>query len=222
MDRYAKLAALVIERIRIQDDLHLKDLALNVAANAVVITDNDAHIQWANQAFSKLTGYSLSEALGRRPKELVKSGKQSQSYYEQLWQTILAGKVWRGELINRHKDGTLYHEEMTITPVLNELGAIMHFVAVKQDITERKLAETKNQRLTQLYAALSLCNEAIVRCNSDEELFPQICRVAVQFGRNEDGLDRLGERSEPASQLCCRLWRRHGIPGRHPDFYGCR
>jgi len=182
MDRYAKLAALVIERIRIQDDLHLKDLALNVAANAVVITDNDANIQWANQAFSKLTGYSLSEALGRRPKELVKSGKQSQSYYEQLWQTILAGKVWRGELINRHKDGTLYHEEMTITPVLNELGAIMHFVAVKQDITERKLAEAKNQRLTQLYAALSLCNEAIVRCNSDEELFPQICRVAVQFG----------------------------------------
>ncbi|MDO9011659.1 MAG: CHASE domain-containing protein [Gallionella sp.] len=120
MDRYANLAALVIERIRIQDDLRLKDLALNVTANAVVITDNDAHIQWANQAFSKLIGYSLSEAIGHRPKELVKSGKQSQSYYEQLWQTIITGKVWRGEMINRHKDGTLYDEEMTITPVLCE------------------------------------------------------------------------------------------------------
>jgi diguanylate cyclase (GGDEF)-like protein/PAS domain S-box-containing protein len=182
IDRYAKLAALVIERIRIQDDLRLKDLALNVTANAIVITDKDAHIEWANQAFCTLTGYSLSEAIGRRPKELVKSGKQSGPYYKQLWQTILAGKVWRGELVNRQKDGTLYHEEMTITPVLNEQGEITHFVAVKQDITERKANEAKMQRISNLYAALSQCNEAIVRCTCEEELFPEICRSAVQFG----------------------------------------
>lgn len=182
MDRYAKLAALVIERIRIQDDLRLKDLALNATANAVLITDKEAHIEWANQAFCKLTGYSLSEAIGQRPKDLIKSDSQSESYYQQLWQTILAGKEWRGELINRHKDGTLYHEEMTITPVVNVQGEITHFVAVKQDITERKANEAKVQRVSNLYAALSQCNEAIVRCTNENELFPKICQSAVQFG----------------------------------------
>jgi diguanylate cyclase (GGDEF)-like protein/PAS domain S-box-containing protein len=182
MERYAKLAALVIERIRIQDDLRLKDLALNAAANAVVITDNNARIKWANQAFSTLTGYSVSEAIGQRMKDLLKSGMQSHPYYEQLWQAIISGQVWRGELVNRHKDGTLYHEEMTITPVLNGLGEITHYVAVKQDITQRKANETKVQRITNLYAALSQCNEAIVRCASEDELFPQICRIAVESG----------------------------------------
>lgn len=141
IERYADLTALIIERIRIHDDLRLKDLALNAAANAIVITEKDSRIRWVNQAFSKLTGYELSEALGHFPKELVKSGKQSQSYYEQLWQTILSGKVWHGELINRRKDDSLYHEEMTITPVKNGQGGITHFVAVKQDVTERKQAE---------------------------------------------------------------------------------
>ena len=182
MERYAKLAALVIERIRIQDDLRLKDLALNATANAVLITDKEAYIEWANQAFCKLTGFSQSEAIGRRPKDLIKSGSQSESYYRQLWQTILAGKEWRGELINRHKDGTLYHEEMTITPVINEQGEITHFVAVKQDITERKLNEARIQRISNLYAALSQCNEAIVRCTSEDQLYAEICRSAVQFG----------------------------------------
>lgn len=182
MERYAELAALVIERIRIQDDLHLKDLALNVTANAVVITNKDDRIEWVNQAFSDLTGYSVSEAIGHHTKELVKSGRHSQAYYGELWKTILTGKVWRGELINRRKDGTLYHEEMTISPVVNGQGEITHFVSVKQDVTARKMVEEKNQRLTRLYAALSQCNEAIVRCTSEEELFPQICHDAVQFG----------------------------------------
>lgn len=183
MDRYTKLAALVIERVRIQDDLRLKDLALNATANAVVVTDKNARIEWANHAFCKLTGYSMSEVMGNPLKGFVKSGRQSPSYYAQIWQTILAGRVWQGELINRRKDGTLYNQEMTITPVLNGQGEITHFVSVRQDITERKLAEEKNQRLTQLYAALSQCNEAIVRCTREEELFPEICRSAVLYGR---------------------------------------
>jgi len=144
----------VIERIRIQDDLRLKDLALNAAANAVVITGKDAQIKWANRAFSKLSGYSLSEAIGHFPKKLVKSGMQGQGYYEALWQTILSGEVWHGELVNRRKDGSLYHEEMTITPVPDAQGEITHFIAVKQDITERKQAEEllreSEQRFRQL------------------------------------------------------------------------
>lgn len=141
IERHADFAALVIERIRTQDDLRLKDLALNAAANAIVITDRNAQIRWVNQAFGKLTGYDPSEAISHFPNELLKSDKQDQSYYEQLWSTILSGEVWRGELINRRKDNSLYHENMTITPMKNREGEITHFVAVKQDITERKKAE---------------------------------------------------------------------------------
>jgi len=137
LERYADLAAQVIWRVRIRDDLCLKNLALNAAANAIVITDKNSRIEWVNQAFSKLAGYSAAEALGHYPRELLKSGEHGQAYYEELWQTILSGGVWHGEIINRRKDGSLYHEEMTITPVANEQGEITHFVAVKQDVTDR-------------------------------------------------------------------------------------
>ncbi|MGZ4969321.1 MAG: PAS domain S-box protein [Methylobacter sp.] len=121
--------------------LQLKDSALNAAANGIVITDANGRIEWANQAFSRITGFNLSDVNGLNPSQLVKSGKQDDAYYQSMWETILAKKIWHGELINRRKDGTLYNEEMTITPLTNEQGEIMHFVAVKQDITQRKQAE---------------------------------------------------------------------------------
>ena len=122
--------------------MKLQSAALNASANAIVITNAEAVIEWANPAFVKLTGYDLSEAIGRRPKELVTSGKHDQSFYEQLWNTILTGKSWHGELINRRKDGSYYDEEMTITPLMDDHGSITHFLAVKQEITARKLAES--------------------------------------------------------------------------------
>jgi diguanylate cyclase (GGDEF)-like protein/PAS domain S-box-containing protein len=121
--------------------LQLKDSALNAAANGIVITNIEGKIEWANQAFSQLTGFNVEEVYSHNPKELVKSGKQSPEYYQNLWETILSNQVWQGELINRRKDGTLYDEEMTITPLTDKTGAITHFVAVKQDITQRKKIE---------------------------------------------------------------------------------
>ena len=121
--------------------LKLHDSALNVAASAIVITDREARITWANQAFTKLTGYGLDEVIGRHCGELVKSGHQDRQFYEEMWQAILFGQVWHGELINRRKDGTLYHDEMTITPVLGKDGEITHFVAMKHDISARKISE---------------------------------------------------------------------------------
>lgn len=122
-------------------ELKVKDHALNAAANGIVITDALGKIEWANQAFSQLTGYSVSEAVGHQLGQLVKSGKHSVPFYQHLWATILANNVWRGEIINRRKNGALYDEEMTISPMANELGEISHFVAVKQDISERKKLE---------------------------------------------------------------------------------
>ncbi len=128
----------ITERKQVEKQLQLQGVALNTAANAVLITDSLGNIVWANPAFESLTGYSMDEAIGRNPRDLIKSGTQDGDYYREMWSTINSGKVWRGEIVNRRKNGSLYTEEMTIAPVRDSVGSITHFVAVKQDITDRK------------------------------------------------------------------------------------
>jgi PAS domain S-box-containing protein len=120
--------------------LRLQGAALATAANSIVITDPKGSILWSNPAFTTLTGYSATEAAGQTPR-LLKSGQHDAAFYRELWGTILSGQVWRGESINRRKDGSLYHGEQTITPVRNEAGAITHFIGVMNDVTARKRAE---------------------------------------------------------------------------------
>ncbi len=132
----------ITEQKEAEEKLHLQSAMLQASANAVVITNREGVIQWANPAFTMLTGYEdMDEVFGKNPRDLVKSGKQDKRFYKNLWDTILSGKVWHGELVNRRKDGTQYNEEMTITPVSNKDGEIEHFIAVKQDISNRKQAE---------------------------------------------------------------------------------
>jgi diguanylate cyclase (GGDEF)-like protein/PAS domain S-box-containing protein len=122
--------------------LNLQSAALEAAANAIVITDSSGTIMWVNHAFTTMTGYSKEESLGMNTR-LLKSGEQPNAYYSNLWSTILSGQVWQGQLVNRRKDGTTYTEEMTITPVTLDPGSATcaHFVAIKQDITERVRAQ---------------------------------------------------------------------------------
>jgi len=134
------VAADIAERQAVQT-LALLSNAMQAAANAVIITDRTGTIIWANKAFTRLTGYSFEEAVGRNPR-LLKSGKHDEAFYQSLWTTITAGRVWHGEMINRRKDDTLYTGEMTISPVRNERGEIAHFIAIQQDVTARKRAET--------------------------------------------------------------------------------
>ena len=110
-------------------------------ALAIIITDIKGIIQWANSAFTRLTGYPANEAIGKTPGVLVKSGKQDKDFYKRFWDTLLNKEVWTGELINRRKDGSLYYEEQTITPVLDSKGNISSFISIKIDITERKRIE---------------------------------------------------------------------------------
>ncbi len=121
------------EQLRVLQD------ALEATANAVVITDLSGTIQWVNAAFSVITGYAPEEAVGRSTR-LLRSGLMKPPFYEELWSTILSGQVWRGEIVNRRRDGTLYVEEQSITPVKRD-GSITHFVAIKQDISERRRTE---------------------------------------------------------------------------------
>ncbi|HUE89352.1 MAG TPA: PAS domain S-box protein [Vicinamibacterales bacterium] len=164
----------ITERTRAQEELRLQGAALNASANAIVITDREGLIHWSNPAFSELTGYTAAEATGRNPRDLVKSDQHDQAFYKNLWDTIQSGQVWRGEMTNRRKDGSLYTEEQTITPVRDEQRELTHFIAVKQDTTERnRVAEEARQRvlLSELGAAIGVSlaeadslGEALQRC----------------------------------------------------------
>ena len=142
-------------RKRADAQLKLQSAALEAAANAIVITDYEGTIVWVNRAFTTMTGYSKEEVLGKNLR-LLKSGEQPESYYAKLWSTISSGKVWKGEIVNRRKDGTAYTEEMTITPVTRDVGnpANRYFIAIKQDITERKRSEEMLQNSENKYRVL--------------------------------------------------------------------
>jgi diguanylate cyclase (GGDEF)-like protein/PAS domain S-box-containing protein len=130
----------ITPKIQTEQLLQLQSFALEATANAIVITDKKGNIQWVNPAFTHLTGYTLEEVSGRNPR-LLKSHHTSPYLFDQLWQTIQDGKVWHGELINRRKDGSEYIEEQTITPLIDQKGEISHFIAIKQDITQRRTSE---------------------------------------------------------------------------------
>ncbi len=147
----------ITERILAEEKIRLHSAALNSSANAIIITDREGKIEWVNPAFSALTGFSFEESFGKNPRDLVKSNQHDPAFYKSMWNTILVGESWRSEIINRKKDGSLYTEEISITPVKSELGAITHFVAIKQDITERKQREREiikqNKEIQILYEA---------------------------------------------------------------------
>jgi nitrogen fixation negative regulator NifL len=130
------------ERQRADAAARVRSAALAAAANGIVITDATGRIEWVNPEFTRMTGYTLDEVRGQTPR-VLKSGRHDAAFYKALWSTILDGRVWRGEITNRRKDGTLYQEEASITPVrTGDAGSpITHFIAVKQDISERKRAE---------------------------------------------------------------------------------
>ena len=130
----------ITESKRAQDLLRLQTTALEAAANAIIITDREGRILWVNPAFTEFTGYEAGEAIGQNPR-LLNSGQHDEVFYQGMLNTVHSGKVWHGELTNRRKDGSHYLEEMTITPVKDESGNITHFIAVKQDITQRKALE---------------------------------------------------------------------------------
>jgi len=128
----------ITARRRAEAEMRLQSTALNAAANAIVITDSQGAIEWVNPAFTETSGYTAEEAIGRNPRDLLKSGLHDQVFYRKLWNTILAGNVWQGEMTNRHKDGHLIPEELTITPLKDDRGRIGHFIAIKRDLTEVK------------------------------------------------------------------------------------
>jgi diguanylate cyclase (GGDEF)-like protein/PAS domain S-box-containing protein len=114
--------------------------AVEYSPVSIVITDTRGEIQYVNPMFERITGYTSAEATGQNPR-ILSTGETSTEEYRELWDTLLSGKTWQGEFHNRRKDGTLFWEQASISPVFDERGTLTHFVAVKEDITERKHAE---------------------------------------------------------------------------------
>ncbi|WP_372905505.1 PAS domain S-box protein [Rhodohalobacter sp.] len=119
--------------------------ALEQTPASIVITDVNGEIVYVNKFFTELTGYTFEEALGKNPR-ILKSGYQSDEFYRKLWKTIISGKIWKGELLNKKKDGTLYWEKATIKPITDKDGKITNYLAVKQDVTEEKKRTSKARR----------------------------------------------------------------------------
>lgn len=144
----------ITELVESEQQMQLQSAALKAAANAIVITALDGSIEWINPAFTRLTGYTETESVGSKLGALLRSGMQDAAFYESLWNSILVGQVWQGELVNRRKDGSHYIENQAITPVLDAAGAVTHFVAVKQDISARKQNEREMEAVIVVSAAL--------------------------------------------------------------------
>ena len=128
------------ERARAEEALRRLATAVEATDESIVITDVGASIVYANAAFERVTGYAREEALGQNPR-ILQSGRQSAAFYAAMWADLTEGRTWRGRLVNRRRDGSLYVEDATITPVRDADGAVSHYVAVKRDITGRIEAE---------------------------------------------------------------------------------
>jgi len=130
----------ISERHKAEQEIHKLLQAVEQSPVSIVITDREGLIEYVNPRFTKVTGYTSDEALGQNPR-MLQSGETPRETYEQLWQTLLAGKEWRGVVRNKRKNGELFWEEASISPILDEKGEATHYLAVKEDITERKQIE---------------------------------------------------------------------------------
>jgi PAS domain S-box-containing protein len=138
----------VTDRKRAGEKLRIFSRAVEQSPASIVITDTQGNIAYINSKFTEVTGYHLDEVLQQNPR-ILKSGEMSSDYYKELWQTIISGKEWYGEFHNKKKNGELYWELASISPVFDTSGVITHFLAVKEDITERKHAEEEIRKLNQ-------------------------------------------------------------------------
>lgn len=143
----------ITDRKQAEETLRLQAAALDAAANGIIITDRKGVVQWVNHAFTRLTGFDANEVIGRTPR-ILRSGQHEPEFYRELWNTILSGQVWQGQVVNRRKDGTLYTEELTITPVTGG-DEVTHFVGINHDVTRRIRTEQALRDSEQLFHSLA-------------------------------------------------------------------
>ncbi len=211
----------VSERAKAEEALRRLAAAVDQAAEAVVVTDSEGTIQYVNPAFEQITGYTHAEALGQNPR-ILKSGKQDDTFYRALWATILDRRVWSGRLINRRKDGSLFEEEATISPVVDEAGVIVNYVAVGRDVTAEQALRQQLTHAQKLEAVGRLAGG--IAHDFNNVLQAVLSQIAV-LGLRLRGVPGVGKPIEELDQLVRRgaaltrqllLFSRRETPAREP------
>jgi sigma-B regulation protein RsbU (phosphoserine phosphatase) len=192
-ERYSitQLEKIIQEMQQNAERLHLNNAAFEAAASGIVITNREGVIIWINPAFTRMTGYTSEEAIGQTT-HILSSGKESSATFKVMWKTILAGDVWRGDILNRRKDGTLYTEEQVITPVRNLQGEVTHFIAIKQDVSLQKQTqedlEMRNRELTEMITIISSITSSLDLdpvlqniVDAVKRILPQTCGATLQM-----------------------------------------
>jgi len=156
----------ITERKKSEESLRNLRAAVEQSANTVAITDIRGNIEYVNPAFEKATGYTAAEAVGKTHR-MLKSGEQDAEFYRHLWTTIRSGKIWQGEFHNRRKDGSLYWETATISPVQNDKGETVRYLAIKEDITEQKQAQDEILRINRQLAEATARAEKATTAKSE-------------------------------------------------------
>ncbi|WP_313756178.1 diguanylate cyclase [Tissierella sp.] len=166
-----------IDFLRDEEKLRLI-AAIDQAAVSIIMTDIDGNIQYCNPAFEQTTGYSFEEVIGQNPR-ILKSGLISDEVFKDMWETIIGGQNWKGDLINKKKDGTIYYEEARITPIIDNEGKIVNFLGVKQDVSRRKYLEEKLKQTSIRDPLTNLYNRGYI--------FERLSQCLEIFKRNGEG-----------------------------------
>ncbi len=162
LERGAHLASLAIERAQTEAWLNKLSQAVEQSPNTIVITDLAANVEYVNAAFVTETGYSAAEVIGRNQR-MLQSGKTPRSTYDAMWAQLTAGEMWRGELINRRRDGEEYTEYVLISPVRGEDGKVSNYLSIKENITAKKAAEARISQLAHFDTLTGLPNQSLLK-----------------------------------------------------------
>ncbi|MBI9070711.1 MAG: PAS domain S-box protein [Melioribacteraceae bacterium] len=172
------------ENLIYNEQLRKFSSALDQSDNIIIITDLNAHIEYANKKFETVTGYAIEDVLGKNPR-FLRAENADRNIIKELWQKLGEGKTWSGEFKNVKKDGTIFWEYATISPIRNISGDITSYIAIKEDITEKK---QKEERLSQLNRLLELkvkCNLALLLSGNEEQLCEEHCNIFLETGAYE-------------------------------------
>ncbi len=186
----------ITERKRLDTELRRLAAGIEQAAESIVVTDIDGTIQYVNPAFSRLTGYSREEAVGQNPR-ILKGGTHPPEHYQELWAKLTQGEVWHGHLINRRKDGSLFEEDATISPVRDEAGRTVQYVAVKRDVTQEVALQAQLLQAQKMEAVGSLAggiahdfNNLLQSMLSHTQLLLRLCDSPQRVAALSKGLEQ--------------------------------
>tara|TARA_R110002050_G_scaffold97893_3_gene203433 strand:+ start:14066 stop:18262 length:4197 start_codon:yes stop_codon:yes gene_type:complete len=217
----------ITERIKNRQQTRTLAAAVNQSSNTIVITDTEGTIEYVNPQFTKDSGYTLEEALGKNPR-ILSSGRHPREYYQIMWDTILSGKTWEGEFHNKAKNGKLYWERVIMNPIKDNAGGITHFLAIKENITQRKVLDNqlkiahkklmeREKKFRSLFeksidavvlvtnGIISECNEAAIKLmglsNKRELLQLPLGKISLEFQLDKEAAV---SKMEDMMQLCLK------------------